>query len=60
MCHMVKLWKNCLQICCDWFGPAGQKGAIQAAKLGKSVILIEKDPFPGALRSIPGRSLQNP
>jgi NAD(P) transhydrogenase len=28
-------------------GPAGQKAAIQAAKLGKSVIVIEKDPDPG-------------
>jgi NAD(P) transhydrogenase len=28
-------------------GPAGQKGAIQAAKLGKSVLIIEKDLHPG-------------
>lgn len=28
-------------------GPAGQKAAIQAAKLGKKVIVIEKDPNPG-------------
>ncbi len=28
-------------------GPAGQKAAIQAAKLGKSVIVIDKDPEPG-------------
>ena len=28
-------------------GPAGQKAAIQAAKLGKSVVLIEKYPSPG-------------
>lgn len=28
-------------------GPAGQKAAIQAAKLGKKVIVIEKDPDPG-------------
>lgn len=28
-------------------GPAGQKAAIQAAKLGKRVIVIEKDPEPG-------------
>ena len=28
-------------------GPSGQKAAIQAAKLGKSVIVIEKDPSPG-------------
>jgi NAD(P) transhydrogenase len=28
-------------------GPAGQKAAIQATKLGKKVIVIEKDPDPG-------------
>lgn len=28
-------------------GPAGQKAAIQAAKLGKSVIVIERDIYPG-------------
>lgn len=28
-------------------GPAGQKAAIQAAKLGKNVLVIEKDPSPG-------------
>lgn len=28
-------------------GPAGQKAAIQAAKLGKSVIVVEKDTAPG-------------
>jgi NAD(P) transhydrogenase len=28
-------------------GPAGQKAAIQATKLGKSVIVIEKEPEPG-------------
>lgn len=28
-------------------GPAGQKAAIQAAKLGKTVVVIEKDPDPG-------------
>lgn len=28
-------------------GPAGQKAAIQARKLGKSVIVVEKDPEPG-------------
>ena len=28
-------------------GPAGQKAAIQGAKLGKKVIVIEKDPSPG-------------
>lgn len=43
-------------------GPAGQKAAIQAAKLGKSVVIIEKDPFPGgnSLNSgtIPSKSLR--
>ncbi len=28
-------------------GPSGQKAAIQAAKLGKRVIVVEKDPQPG-------------
>lgn len=28
-------------------GPAGQKAAIQAAKLGKNVVVVEKDPEPG-------------
>ncbi|CRX39276.1 Si-specific NAD(P)(+) transhydrogenase [Estrella lausannensis] len=28
-------------------GPAGQKAAIQAAKLGKSVVVVEKEPTPG-------------
>ncbi len=28
-------------------GPAGQKAAIQAAKLGKRVVVIERDPGPG-------------
>ena len=31
-------------------GPAGQKGAIQAAKLGKKVLVIEKEAHPGATR----------
>lgn len=43
-------------------GPAGQKAAIQAAKLGKSVIMIEKYPNPGGscLHSgtIPSKSLR--
>jgi NAD(P) transhydrogenase len=43
-------------------GPAGQKGAIQAAKLGKSVIVIEKDPHPGGASlnsgTIPSKSLR--
>ena len=43
-------------------GPAGQKGAIQAAKLGKSVVLIEKDIVPGGYclnsGTIPSKSLR--
>jgi len=43
-------------------GPAGQKAAIQAAKLEKSVIVIEKDPFPGGASlnsgTIPSKSLR--
>lgn len=43
-------------------GPAGQKAAIQAAKLGKSVIVIEKGAHPGgsSLNSgtIPSKSLR--
>ncbi|MEN9343617.1 MAG: hypothetical protein RLZZ453_404 [Chlamydiota bacterium] len=43
-------------------GPAGQKGAIQAAKLGKTVLVIEKDPHLGgaALNSgtIPSKALR--
>ena len=43
-------------------GPAGQKAAIQAAKLGKSVVMIEKYPNPGGgcLHSgtIPSKSLR--
>ena len=39
-------------------GPSGQKAAIQAAKLGKRLIVIEKDPDPGELVSIQALSLQ--
>jgi len=43
-------------------GPAGQKGAVQAAKLGKSVIIIEKDPHLGGASlnsgTIPSKSLR--
>jgi len=43
-------------------GPAGQKAAVQAAKFGKSVIVIEKDPFPGGASlnsgTIPSKSLR--
>ena len=43
-------------------GPAGQKAAIQAAKLGKSVVVIEKYPVPGGAclnsGTIPSKSLR--
>ena len=43
-------------------GPAGQKGAIQAAKLGKKVIVIERDAVPGGASlnsgTIPSKSLR--
>lgn len=43
-------------------GPAGQKGAIQAAKLGKSVIVLERDIHPGGASlnsgTIPSKSLR--
>ena len=43
-------------------GPAGQKAAIQAAKLGKKVIVLDKSPHPGgsSLNSgtIPSKSLR--
>ncbi len=43
-------------------GPAGQKGAIQAAKLGKSVVVIEKGDHPGGMSlnwgTIPSKSLR--
>jgi len=43
-------------------GPAGQKAAIQGAKLGKSVIVIEKSPEPGGNclynGTIPSKSLR--
>ena len=43
-------------------GPAGQKAAIQAAKLGKSVIVVEKDLHPGGASlnsgTIPSKSLR--
>ena len=50
---------------CDFLvigsGPGGQKAAFQAAKLGKSVIIIEKDEVGGSsLNSgtIPSKSLR--
>lgn len=43
-------------------GPAGQKAAIQAAKLGKEVIVLEKDDVPGGASlnsgTIPSKSLR--
>ncbi len=43
-------------------GPAGQKAAIQGAKLGGSVVVIEKDPAPGGAclysGTIPSKSLR--
>ncbi len=43
-------------------GPAGQKGAIQAAKLGKKVVVIEKGEHPGGTSlnwgTIPSKSLR--
>ena len=43
-------------------GPAGQKGAIQAAKLGKTVIVIEREKAPGGASlnsgTIPSKSLR--
>jgi len=43
-------------------GPAGQKAAIQAAKLGKEVIVVEKDDVPGGASlnsgTIPSKSLR--
>lgn len=43
-------------------GPAGQKAAIQAAKLSKSVIIVEKEPHPGGASlnsgTIPSKSLR--
>jgi len=43
-------------------GPSGQKAAIQAAKLNKSVVVIEKDPYVGGASlnsgTIPSKSLR--
>lgn len=43
-------------------GPAGQKGAIQAAKLGKQVVVIEREEHPGGTSlnwgTIPSKSLR--
>ena len=63
MCHtfetMEELFADLVVI---GSGPAGQKGAIQAAKLGKSVIVIEKDAYLGGAAlntgTIPSKSLR--
>lgn len=43
-------------------GPAGQKAAIQAAKLGKKVIIVERDTVPGGVSlnsgTIPSKTLR--
>src|SRR6185295_9937498 len=43
-------------------GPAGQQAAIQAAKLGKTVIIIEKGSYPGGTSlnsgTLPSKSLR--
>jgi NAD(P) transhydrogenase len=43
-------------------GPAGQRGAIQAAKLGKRVVLIEAHPSPGGVTvntgTVPSKTLR--
>ncbi len=43
-------------------GPAGEKAAIQAAKLGRRVAIIEKDPLPGGVclhtGTIPSKTLR--
>ncbi len=51
-----------VDICIIGSGPAGQKAAIQASKLGKSVIVVEKAPEPGGqclyFGTIPSKSLR--
>lgn len=54
--------KLCVDFVVIGSGPAGQKAAIQAAKLGKSVIVIEKEDTPGGVSlnsgTIPSKSLR--
>ena len=49
-------------VICIGTGPAGQKGAIQAAKLGRSVAVIEKNPVVGGAQvntgTIPSKALR--
>ncbi|MGZ3632983.1 MAG: Si-specific NAD(P)(+) transhydrogenase [Parachlamydiaceae bacterium] len=51
-----------VDVCVIGSGPAGQKAAIQAAKLGKSVVVLEKAPEPGGqclyFGTIPSKSLR--
>ena len=39
-------------------GPAGKRAAIQAAKIGKSVLLIEKNEVVGFITSLKGDILE--
>ena len=49
-------------LCVIGSGPAGQKGAMQTAKLGKKVVMIERDDHPGGASlnsgTIPSKSLR--
>src|SRR5690349_14719206 len=49
-------------VSCLGTGPAGQKGAIQAAKLGRTVAVIEKNPVVGGAQvntgTIPSKALR--
>ena len=49
-------------ICIIGSGPAGQKAAIQAAKFGKTVVMVDKEPEPGGqclyTGTIPSKSLR--
>jgi len=51
-----------IDVCVIGSGPAGQKAAIQASKLGKSVVVLEKAPDPGGQclysGTIPSKSLR--
>lgn len=51
-----------IDVCVIGSGPAGQKAAIQAAKLGKSVVVLENAPAPGGQclysGTIPSKSLR--
>lgn len=51
-----------IDLCIIGSGPAGQKAAIQAVKLGKTVVVVEKTPEPGGQclysGTIPSKSLR--